>query len=194
MDIQLFIIFILLESLLVLCPGPKAAFTLAQALQLGPRKALFAPAGFALTRAVHAIMIFCGVEAVKDSALFVCCKWVGSLYLFRLAYLMLRKRASGPEPARSPHRHVDICGRAFVLSVLNPQNLAVDAAILPLFIDSSQALFPQAVLLTLTAMFLSFAGYACYVVWAAKLFLRQSLLHLLTGFLYVVAGGVLLAT
>jgi homoserine/homoserine lactone efflux protein len=149
---------------------PGMCMTLAMTLGMsqGVRRTLWMMWGEMLGVALVAILAVCGVAAImlQFPAVFQWFKIVGAAYL---AYIGLQMwRAKGklalPQPGELPalmSRRV-LFSQGFITAVSNPKGWAFHMALLPSFIDTQLAFWPQLLVLVAIIILLEFGSMLLY--------------------------------
>lgn len=196
MDIALWLLFIVTFASILVLPGPNAAFAVAQSLKYGLAHSLLVPVGFMTATGIHAMIVFSGLGfiAQKYAAVLVILKWVGVIYLLFLAYKVFTSEASNPVSSQQEMPKSKLFFSAMLVSLTNPKAILTSMMVYPLFIHSEHAYGTQALVLTLSAMTVSFCVYGAYSV-AASAFknglLRSRRANSLVASLYLSAAGAL---
>jgi len=196
MDLTTLILFVLTFTSILILPGPNSAFAVGQSLKYGVIGSLAVPFGFMSATGLHAVLVFSGIGLIieKYSAVFIALKWLGVLYLLFLAYKTFISKPSKLEvsPEESPKLKMFLS--AMLISLTNPKALLASLMIYPLFLSPQYTYSTQAVILSLSAMAISFAVYGAYCVAASAFRSRFSgnrFANKLAGSLYLGAASVL---
>ena len=149
---------------------PGMCMTLAMTLGMsqGVRRTLWMMWGEMLGVALVAILAVCGVAAImlQFPALFQWFKLLGAAYLTYIGWQMWRARGKlalpqpGELPARLPRR--TLFSQGFITAVSNPKGWAFHMALLPPFIDSQLAFWPQLLVLVSIILLLEFGSMLLY--------------------------------
>lgn len=144
----------------VATPGPTVLLALSNGARFGFGAAIYGMVGAALSDIVliTAVSLGLGVLIATSQVLFALFKWAGVAYLCLLGVKMLR---AGDEPVSSASPVGDtlraaprtIFLRSFLVAVTNPKGYLFFTAFLPQFINLSEALLPQ--YLVLAAIFVT---------------------------------------
>ncbi len=136
---------------MALTPGPNMAYLAARSIGHGARAGMIALSGTAVGFVVYLIAAAFGLAALFAAvpAAFVVIKTAGALYLLYLAWQVVRPGAHSPfEPGTveevTPTRLFAV---GLVTNLLNPKVALLYAAVLPQFIDQSQPVWPQFLIL-----------------------------------------------
>lgn len=160
--------FFLTSIVVILLPGTGVLYTLAIGLGRGMKASVVAAFGCTLGIVPHIVASIVGLAALLHaSALaFQVAKYLGVLYLFYMAWSILREGGAleiSEERATSLRR---IVANAILLNILNPKLSLFFLAFLPQFVPADAA-NPTPMLLVLALMFMAmtfvvFVGYgAC---------------------------------
>jgi threonine/homoserine/homoserine lactone efflux protein len=150
MDATKSIVFAATVLPLVCAPGPDLIYIAAQALAGGSRAAVRAVGGVILGYVTHAVLAAFGVAALVTTSplLFAALRWCGVTYLAYLALRMIWSAIHGESVSVNPNAKPTSLARGFMTSFFNPKGLLVYLAILPNFMNASEAIAQQAILLS----------------------------------------------
>jgi len=161
-----------------LSPGAGAIASMSSGLQFGFLRGYWNVIGLQLALAVQILIVAAGVGAVLTaSALaFNLIKWFGVAYLVYLAIKQWQQRPTTitteqQQPQVDP---LAMIMKGFLVNISNPKAIVFMLAVLPQFIDPTQALIPQYGIMMLTMItvdMIVMAGYTCLAV-KVLLFLR----------------------
>ncbi|WP_339936528.1 LysE family translocator [Undibacterium luofuense] len=157
MNYQSLALFTLTEAALSLSPGPAVMMVITCALTQGWRRSVYATLGILSGNAIYFALSASGISGVILSApgLFVTIKYLGALYL---AYLGISALTGRPSPLtisqlkRTSQSPVSIYLQALMLQLTNPKTLLMFIAILPQFVDVSQPVSYQILLLAICSI------------------------------------------
>lgn len=149
---------------------PGMCMTLAMTLGMsqGVRRTLWMMWGEMLGVALVAILAVCGVAAImlQFPAVFQWFKIVGAAYLAYIGLQMWRAKGKlalpqpGALPALMPRR--TLFSQGFITAVSNPKGWAFHMALLPPFIDTQLAFWPQLLVLVAIIILLEFGSMLLY--------------------------------
>lgn len=168
----------LVELGMALTPGPNMVHLAARSISQGTRAGLVALSGTAVGFVVYLAAAAFGLAALFAAvpAAFLAVKIAGAAYLGYLAWQMLRPGGrSAFDPAEvAPIRPARLFGTGLVTNLLNPKIALLYAAILPQFIEASQPVWPQFLVLGAVQIVVGVTVNGLVVVSAGRLagFLR----------------------
>ena len=149
-----------------LTPGPAVLFVTSQSAWRGRRAGLAAALGIESANVVFWILTALGLATLitASHAVFLTVKWIGVLYLAWLGYQAIAGSFKARDLVEKPERAVSNAFRdAFVVGMSNPKALLFFVALVPQFVDPTQAALPQVTILALSGLCIDFsiiAGYA----------------------------------
>ena len=196
MELTNWLLFLITFSSVLILPGPNAAFVIGQSLKYGFLTALTAPLGFMTATGIHAVIVFSGLGLIvnKYEVIFNAFKWFGVIYLLFLAYKSFIYTPQKILISSKETPILKIYFSALFVSLTNPKALLASLMLYPLFINQEQSFQKQAILISITAMGVSFLIYSLYCLFASILKDKLSNSHWvnkLIGGIYVSAAGVL---
>jgi len=169
MSLEAWLLFCATETVLCFTPGPAVLLVVSQSLSRGARAGFAASAGILTANAAYFALSGTSLGAVLVASVtaFTVIKWVGAGYLVWLGGRMLVGSDGSPTRTADADSPAGSERRAFSLAVLtqgaNPKALIFFAAILPQFIDPSQAVMPQILILGVSSVVIEFLVLALYV-------------------------------
>jgi len=139
---------------LIVIPGPNVAVIVATGASHGSRSALMVVLGTTIAQAAQMALVVLGLTALLEtfSWAFTLIKWLGIAYLVYLGVSAFSAKITQSH-AKPMDGQLFLRGAATALA--NPKTMVFHAAFLPLFVNASQAVGPQ--LLVLAAIFLIMA-------------------------------------
>ena len=170
MTFKTWLLFLAMETALSLSPGPAVFYVVSQGARGALRRALPAVAGIISANAIYFTLSATSLGAIiaASSRFFTAAKWLGAAYLIHLGVKALRSARSSHEvaldeglPAEQGDRRRVYLG-ALTLQMANPKALLFFLALLPQFIDPTQPVVPQMLILAGTSMlpeFIILSGY-----------------------------------
>lgn len=164
MTFHAWLTFLLATAVLLAIPGPTVLMVIGQSLGAGRRRAVPLVAGVALGDLTAITLSLAGLGAVlaASAAAFTLLKWAGAAYLVVLGVKLWRAPVSADA---TPSLGAGAAFRqAYVVTALNPKDIAFFVAFTPQFVSPSAPFLPQAAVLTLS--FVAMAS-ASALLWAA---------------------------
>lgn len=165
--------YVVTETAVSIAPGPAVLFVISQGLRAGGARGLWAAAGIVSANFVWFTLSAVGIGTVILAAggWFLAIKWLGAVYL---VYLAVRSLLSDPHgdngsngrPAAATIRGVWL--RGVILQLTNPKALVFFVALLPQFVDPSQPVGPQIVILGVTNVLTEYPVLAAYALLAGR--------------------------
>lgn len=183
-------------------PGAGAVAAMSAGLSHGFRRGYLTTLGLVLGIWTQMLVVSVGLGALvtASSTAFLVVKWAGVAYLVWLGVQQwrapARPLANGDEAAGS-RRPRDLITRGWIINALNPKGTVFLLAVVPQFLDLTQPLAPQYLVIGLTLGFTDLVVMAGYTALAARLLRTlKSTAHIralnrVFGTLFVVAGGLL---
>ncbi len=170
-SLDLYLGFVAAAVALIAMPGPNTTLIVGNAIAYGTSKGLVTLAGTCTALVIQLVVIDFGLEETVQvmATWFDRLRWLGVAYL---VYLGLREwltkaDAGGAEPAAVTHG--SLYGRGLVVCLSNPKTLAFFAAFLPQFVDRTQPVLPQLVILSVTFMILAALGDGIFCLLAGRI-------------------------
>jgi homoserine/homoserine lactone efflux protein len=198
MELATLVLFILTFGSILVLPGPNSAFAVGQSLKFGVISSLVVPLGFMSATGLHALFIFSGIGLIiqEYSLALSILKWLGVLYLLWLAYKSFISKPSTIAVSPKEISKLKMYFSAMFVSLTNPKALLASLLVYPLFLSAEYAYTEQAVILSLSAMAISFSVYSSYSLAALALKNRlasSKLANKIVGSLYLGAASALAA-
>lgn len=172
MEIQVFILFAITTFVVVLSPGPAAITAAVQGAGNGAGWALFGIFGIAAANAVYFILSATGIASliIASNFLFQLIKWIGVLYLLYLGLTALFTKSGGLKiTPGAKARSQALFAKGFTVEFANPKALLYFAAILPQFIDPTQSVVTQLLIMGITTLAIDLAVYSVYAHLGSKI-------------------------
>lgn len=186
-----------------LSPGPGALAAMSSGLNLGFRRGYFTTFGLILGIWTQVVFVVAGLGALiaASSTAFTVLKYLGAAYLVYLGISQWRASdrplvAPAGAPARS---RKELVMRGWGINAVNPKGTVFMLAVVPQFLDLSQPLLPQYLVIALSLSFTDLVVMGGYTALAAKVLRALDQPHHVRwmnrsfGGLFV-AAGTLLAT
>jgi homoserine/homoserine lactone efflux protein len=157
MTLRIWWVFVCVEVVLCLTPGPAVMFVLSSALKSGARKSVASILGILAANTVYFALSATGIGALLlSSKLFLAVKWVGAGYLVVLGLRLLFDHKSAVQEALIEHKSHHLFFDGFTLQMSNPKAIVFFAALLPQFLNPHAAVVPQIVILGTTSATVEF--------------------------------------
>jgi len=131
-------LFLTASMLLTISPGPDIVYVLVQSMANGKRAGIITTLGLVSGIMVHTSLVAFGVSAIisRSETIFTLIKIFGALYLFFLAFKVLRSNNGftlGSEKI-PPNSNKRLYMRGFIMNVLNPKVTIFFLAFFPGFL------------------------------------------------------------
>lgn len=174
MPFDLWFAYVGVSAVVLAIPGPTILLVLSYSIAHGRQATLPLVAGVALGDSVAITLSLIGLGTLlATSALwFTIIKWIGSLYLIYLGFMLVHG-AKKPLPMQtdatresSPRK---LFGNAFIVTALNPKSIVFFIALLPQFISATHPVAPQLWILGVTFVVLATIGATSYALFAASI-------------------------
>lgn len=204
MSAHTFILYCLLISFIVYCPGPMTLFALTTAMQHGTKAAIPPILGSSLGYIILLITVFLGLGLILQHSIFLfsLIKDAGAAYLIYLGirywYLAVPELISHEKLMSSPSPK-NLSQQGFLIGLTNPKAILTFTALIPHFIDHRAHYAAHFFSLGLLFISLQFISAVCYAIFGDKVFnwLKQRKKELLQqkiiGSILIAAGLVLVA-
>ena len=188
--------------LLSLSPGAGAVASMSSGVRYGFVRGYWTAIGLQVALALQTLVVALGLGAILAASelAFNLIKWFGVAYLLWLGISQWRAE---PAPlvsdygARPIGRPLSLMLRGFLINASNPKSIIFILAVLPPFIDPSQPLAQQYLILAATMIGVDLLVMAGYTALAAKVLRllrsphQQKLLNRVFGGCFVLAAGLL---
>ncbi len=174
MDFSVWLAFVAASTALLLVPGPTVLLVLAYAVGQGRRVAVPTALGVATGDliAMTASLAGLGALVLASATLFTVLKWIGAAYLVWLGWKMLSGAKDASLDVHTAGGSIE--GRtaflnAAAVTALNPKSIVFFIAFVPQFLDLSEPLLAQAVILVATFVGLAAVNALVYALAAGRL-------------------------
>ncbi|MDH1629556.1 LysE family translocator [Pseudomonas mosselii] len=168
MEITTLFLYVIAVSAVMMTPGPSMLLALNNGACHGLRVTSYGIAGAALSDIVLIGAVGCGLGALLDASeqLFSLVKWVGAAYLLYLAWGLwhapTRPLAESLVPVTTRGRSAFM--RALLVGLSNPKGLLFFSAFLPQFIQPSQPIAQQYVILAVISALIDCVFMSLYAI------------------------------
>jgi len=169
MSLSVYALFITTFFFVSITPGMCMTLAMTLGMTVGIRRTLYMMIGELIGVGLVAVLTILGVAALmlQNPQLFFALKWCGGAYLLYLGIQLWRSKGKMAIKCDSPSESQATAGslfsQGFITAVANPKGWAFFIALLPPFIDNTQPLLMQSVIMLaiiLALEFLSLLGYA----------------------------------
>lgn len=202
MELSTWLAFFAAAWAISISPGAGAVAAMSAGLSHGFRRGYLTTLGLVLGIWTQLVVVGVGLGALvaTSSLAFLVIKWAGVVYLVWLGIQQWRAPArpivqAGAEA--TPRRARDLIARGWIINALNPKGTVFLLAVVPQFLDLTQPLGLQYLVIGLTLGFTDLVVMAGYTALAARLLrsLKEPshvrAMNRVFGSLFVVAGGLL---
>ena len=202
MSIEVWIAFVVASGVLLAVPGPTVMLVVSYALGRGKQTAWATVPGVTLGdfTAMTASLMGAGAVLAASATLFTALKLAGAAYLVWLGIGLWRSK---PELADLEQTSASSDNRAmfwnaYIVTALNPKSIVFFVAFVPQFVNPSQPVLAQFVILEVTFLVLAALGAAIWAILAGHLrerFRRPETLRKVNraGASFLIGAGVLTA-
>ena len=172
MNIEVWLAFVAATTALLAIPGPVVMLLLGYTVSGGRSVAAVAIPGVVLGDMVAMTLSLLGVGAILQTSayLFFALKLAGAAYLIFLGLKLWTRESASTSAKHFGHNssQLRILRDAFLVTALNPKDIMFFVAFLPQFIDPTQPVFPQILLLELTFTGLVVLSSTAWILLAAQ--------------------------
>ena len=160
MDLATLTLFLPACFALNMAPGPNNLLSVSNSTRYGYRTACVAGIGRLLAFAGMIALASAGLAVVLQTSelLFYAIKILGAAYLFYLAWQLWRADLATSAPAGT----LALARQEFLVAAGNPKAILIFTAFLPQFVDSTQAIAPQFVVLGALFLVLEWIAIGAY--------------------------------
>lgn len=166
MQIEIWTLYLATVLAFMSTPGPSHILMLSNSLGSGFQRARMTAAGDLSANFLQMTAAAIGLASIINqfSGFFIVIKWAGVAYLLYLGFSLIFSRSEERSLEKAPVRsRSSLYWQGFITSMSNPKAVIFFAALFPQFLDSTQPLFMQFVILSLTylvidGLFLCFYG------------------------------------
>lgn len=173
-------------------PGPAVLYVTSQGMLGGMRSGVPAAVGVLAADALYIVLSVTGLSAVLAASyeLFTIMKWAGAIYLVWLGIRLAKSAFTNGAPKAMSSAPADpwkSVVNGFALHAANPKALLYFGSLVPQFVDPSQRLMPQ--LMVLAVIHLSTAGAVLIAYAAVSARLRRSSVSANAGRVFKLVAG-----
>ena len=178
------VLFALATFLLTVSPGPGVLYVTARSLAQGRRAGFASMFGIEFGEVVWIAAAATGVAALLSASVTAldALRFAGAAYLVYLGIQRWRQAGAVTAPLPAPLGRIFLQG--FVTQLLNPKVAVFFIAFLPQFLNTTQAIAPQVMVLGIVYIAIAIAVDAAYVLAAAAVsrrFMRSRVAQIRTG-------------
>lgn len=169
MSLSVYALFVTTFFFVSITPGMCMTLAMTLGMTVGVRRTLWMMLGELIGVALVVVLTIIGVAALmlEYPQLFIALKWGGGAYLLYLGVQLWRSKGKMAikcdTPGDSYISRSSLFSQGFITAVANPKGWAFFVALLPPFIDNTQPMLAQAMIMIaiiLSLEFLSLVGYA----------------------------------
>jgi homoserine/homoserine lactone efflux protein len=171
MTLRVWILFLMMETMACLSPGPAVLLVMSQGLSRGVLASLWSSCGILAANAVYFAVSATGIAAVLlgSKSLFSVITWVGAAYTIWLGVrTFARSGAAVSVSASVATSSARMFTNGFVLQISKPGLLLFFVAVLPQFILPGRGFAGQVIILAVTSILIEFVILTLYGVLAAQ--------------------------
>ena len=167
-------LYLTMDTVLCLTPGPAVMLVLANAIKHGARRTTFTILGIISANALYFVLSATSLGAllVASYNTFFLVKWIGAGYLIYLGLRAMFSRSALIAENNATSNRVTSPLRLYVNGVVsqaaNPKALVFFAALLPQFIDPKRPIALQVAILGITSVVVEFVIQVCYAAAADR--------------------------
>ena len=203
MEMSIWLSFVGTVLILAITPGPSVLLAAANSMKYVKGNTLGTIAGDLTANLCQIILASIGLATIviASGELFQFIKWCGVAYLI---YMGITKIFSKPKTLLSSDNSQErsfskLFAEGFLMSAANPKAIVFFAALFPLFINESNPIIPQIIILAITFLLidgLSLFSYAIFVEHLKSYLENQEKVHLQNKIIggLLILSGLLLST
>ncbi|WP_374661375.1 LysE family transporter [Inhella sp.] len=198
MDLHLWLTFFAASWAISISPGAGAVAAMSSGLTHGFRRGYWTTAGLILGIWTQVLLVGAGLGALvaTSTTLFTLIKWAGVAYLVYLGIQQWRAPARPMVAGRidGGARRRDLVLRGWMVNTINPKGTVFLLAVVPQFLNLTEPLLPQYLVIAATLGFTDLVVMGGYTALAARVLgaLREvrtiQLMNRVFGSLFVLAG------
>ena len=171
MSLRVWILFLMMETMACLSPGPAVLLVMSQGLSQGVLASLWSSCGILAANALYFALSATGIAAVLlgSKNLFNVITWVGAAYTIWLGVRTFTSAGAAVSvSAGAPASSARMFTNGFILQISKPGLLLFFVAVLPQFILPGRGVAGQVMILAVTSIFIEFVILTLYGVLAAQ--------------------------
>lgn len=172
-------------------PGPSQALMIANSMRHGVRRSTATIFGDLTANALQMTAAAFGLAVIISTSYWIllAVKWAGVLYLLWIGWRTFTSRRSDLSDAGTLISSNRLWRQGFITSASNPKAIFFFAALFPQFIDISQPVWPQLVILGTTYLFVDGTLLLLWGLLAERLIGK---VHAMGGWLNRISGGLMM--
>jgi threonine/homoserine/homoserine lactone efflux protein len=181
MSLHIWISFCALVALMVSTPGPSVLIGMSHSMRYGPVPTLVTALGDVTANMIQMVIAAVGLGAIlaTSATAFYALKWVGVAFLLAMGLAAFFRKPAGKSikndivikniTGREPARPLKMFGQGFLVAAGNPKAIAFFGALFPQFIDATQPLLPQLLILGVTFVVFDYTAVMVYAAAASRI-------------------------
>lgn len=172
MSINEYLIFFIVTFMFMLSPGPSTFNCMNNGIRYGARKSVVGVLGNVVAFQLLIALSVIGLGAVLAASeiAFQIIKIIGAFYLVYLGVKIWLSQAvvDGHPMSEADVTSLQLCKRAFLVTMSNPKALIYISALLPQFININQPSLSQFLLIALTIGMAQFVAFSLYAILSSR--------------------------
>lgn len=170
MELHVFMAFVLATMVMIALPGPSVLLTVAHSITFGWKRGIVTVSGATMGIAVQLTIAAIGLTSLLNvvAQAFEWVRWAGAIYLI---YLGIKQWRSTNNPMNLETASVskkNLFFQGLVITIPNPKSLIFIAAFLPQFINTSNPVGLQFVIIVPTFLLITFTVTSIWALVAGK--------------------------
>ncbi|MDD1795178.1 LysE family translocator [Enterovibrio sp. ZSDZ42] len=169
MSVDILVMYSIVSFFYIISPGPAVILAMYNGAMNGTRAVMASAFGNIIGLLLLSTLSISGLSAIvlTSSTLFTVLKLVGACYLVFLGVKQLRNSTPLAQPnfdkSEQEHRgNASFFKEGLIVAATNPKPILFFAALFPQFLDTTQSIAPQFVVMTLIFMAFSFLSLSTY--------------------------------
>lgn len=170
MELHIFIAFVIATMIMIALPGPSVLLTVAHSISFGWKRGIVTVSGATMGIAVQLTIAAIGLTSLLNvvAQAFEWVRWVGAIYLIYLGIKQWRSANNPMNLETSSVSKKNLFFQGLVITIPNPKSLIFIAAFLPQFIDTSNPIGLQFVIIVPTFLLITFTVTSIWALVAGK--------------------------
>lgn len=196
MSTEIYLLFLITTLVVVFSPGPAAIVVAGQGASSGTKRSLFGTLGIASANVVYFLLSATGIASllIASNLVFSVIKWLGVAYLIYLGITAVFSQSGGlvvKKDEANVFSAKQFFIKGFVVEISNPKALLYFSALLPQFLNTTQPIASQLLLMGVTTLILDLISYALYGLLGDRL-AKTTMKRWVVNLINRTAGGFLL--